>query len=576
MPRTNTGPGAVADFMRSPIPFLMTIETADVGGPEARRTLAIVSGVLALLLTIAGLAIGPPSARAGTWNISPTITNATGSDAPTCSGGSAGGCIVQESAGIVDGNWTSSPAGGNRWLANGSSDHPNFDAPYLAEGADGYWAYTMPDGSQFSIAAEDDQGITDLTNQAYPGCGIKQGSGPSPEGFTCLATYPSGTNGDPSSSNFKPTFTFSSYGGEQPAFTAAGQTCSTTTGATLCGAGLQCAEVQHNMPVNCKGQTAAPGTGQWSPSDPNNPMWLNFVNLGDSPVMMANLAFIPLVEGWGSGPNYTQACTMQSKGDSCALRTLGGCSISKASCGSDAIQMIPQNGWSAGSVMVMQQAEITTGMLNDLGGQLDSVIEGVIWHAFSSVPQPSGEIVAPRITKLRASAAKPADGGKTGKAKSRAAKASTDPSVRITYRNVRDARSVLTFAQERTGLRQGGKCVAATASAKRRGGASCKRWVTLPGVKARTSSHQLWTPKGGKACPKAAKPGPKKGGRCQQRVDLRGHRQQHDVAGVNRVTVTKVGGRKLTAGRYRVSVRSLAGTATSAQASTTFRIGKAS
>lgn len=587
--------------MRSPIPFLMTIEDAGDGGPQTRRALAIVSSALALLLVIAGLAIGPASARAGTWNIYPTITNATGSDAPTCSGGSAGGCIVQESAGIVDGNWTSSPAGGNRWLANGSSDYPNFDAPHLAEGADGYWAYTMPDGSQFSIAAEDDQGFTDLTNQAYAGCGVKPGSGPSGSGYTCLARYPSGTNGDPSSSNFRPTFTFSSAAGPVQQYTAAGQVCSTTTGQALCGAGLQCGPVNTKdiNGMDCVKQAAAPGVAQWSPTDPNNPMWLNFVNLGDSPVMMANLNYIPLAWESGTGPNYTLGCTMQGKGDTCSLPTTGACSVSSSSCGSDAIVMIPQNGWYAGSVMVMQQAVIPFEMADDLGAQLDQVIQSVIWHAFSSVPQPSAPseaaIVKPRITKLRASAAKTTKQtkaskakddeaektkkAKDGKAQSRAtkkAKARKASGVEVTYRNIGKARSVLTFAQERPGVRQGGKCIAATAKGKRRSGASCRRWVTLPGVAERTSTHAVWTPNGGKACPKAAKPGPKKGGRCQQRVAIRGHQQHQDVAGVNRVSVTKLGGRKLAAGRYRVTVRSLAGTARSAPASTTFRIGKAS
>lgn len=560
--------------MRFPIPFVTKDETAG-GGQGTPRSGAIVGLALALFLAITGLAIGPPAAHAGTWDIYPTITNSTGSNQPSCSGGSPGGCMYLESAGSVDGDWKSTPAGGNRWLPNGSSDFPNFDAPHLAEGADGYWAYSMPDGSLFSIAAEDDQGVTDLTNEAYAGCGVAPGKGPAPEGTTCLATYPPGTNGDPSSSDFKPTFTFSSYAGPVPAYTAAGQVCSTTTGSTRCGAGLQCAPVDTSkIGVGCKDQSPAPGSGQWSPTDPNNPMWLNFVNLGDSPVMMANLNTIPLTEGWGSGPNYTLACTMQNKGDTCALMTSGGCSMWKApNCGSDAIQMIPQNGWDAGSVMVMQQAVVTKGMAENIGGELDSVIQSVIWHALTSPTQPSapsdGETAKPRITKLRASTAAP-------KAKTRAAKKRTAPAVHVTYRNARTARSVLTFAREQSGLRQGGRCVAATAKAKRRGGVSCKRWVTLPGVATRTSTHELWTPKGNKACPKAAKPGPKKGSRCQQRSELRGHQQNKDVAGINRVTVSKVGGKRLAAGRYRVSVRSLAGNVKSAQASTTFRIGKAS
>ncbi|MFA4929515.1 MAG: hypothetical protein WC558_13435 [Patulibacter sp.] len=532
---------------------------------------------MALFLTIVGLTFGPAAAQAGTWDIFPTITNQTGSDAPTCSGGASGGCMYLQSAGIVDGDWKSTPAGGNRWLPNGSSDNPNFDAPHLAEGADGYWAYSMPDGSLFSIAAEDDQGVTDLTNEAYAGCGVAPGKGPAPEGTTCLATYPPGTNGDPSSSDFKPQFTFYSYGGPTPPFTAAGQVCSTTTGSTRCGAGFQCAPVDTGRVggVGCRDQAAAPGAGQWSPTDPNNPMWLNFVNLGDSPVMMANLNTIPLTEGWGSGPNYTLACTMQNKGDSCAFMTSGGCSMWKApNCGSDAIQMIPQDGWTTGSVMVMQQASVTKGMAEDLAGEIDAVIQSVIWHALTSPTAPSapsGETVKPRITKLRASIV-PA----VKKAKAAKAKSSTAPAVQVAYRNAARARSVLTFARETPGLRQGGRCVAATAKAKQRGGASCKRWTTLPGVATRTSTHELWTPKGGKACPKAAQRGPKKGSRCQQRSSLRGHQQNADVAGVNRVTVSKVGGKKLAAGRYRVSVRSLAGTVKSAQTATTFRIGKAS
>lgn len=341
-----------------------------------------------LLCALAWLAVAPTSSRAGTWNIYPTMTNLTGSTADTCTPGSGNlGCIDLLSAGLVDGEWTSSPAGGLQKFSSrpgANTNAPSFDAPHLAEGADGYFAYAMPDGSEFSLVAEDDQGVTDLTNEAYAGCGAKQGQGPT--AYTCLAAYPAGTNGDPSSSDFKPSFTFYSNAGVAPPYTAAGQVCSTTTTSTLCGAGLQCAPVNPNVigGISCGDQAPAPGTGQWSPTDPNNPMWLNFVNTGDSPVMMANLNTIPLTVPRGSGPNDTLACTMQNKGDSCAFMTSGGCSQWKPPhCGSDAISMTTLNGWSAGSVMVMQQASVPKSMADDLSGQLNAEIESMIWHAFS-------------------------------------------------------------------------------------------------------------------------------------------------------------------------------------------------
>lgn len=540
------------------------------------------AAAIAVLCALAWLAVAPSSSQAGTWNIYPTITNATGSTAANCASAGDQGCIFLESSGLVDGDWTPPsglPAGGLRQLpANGGAnvDRPNFDAPHLAEGADGYFVYAMPDGSEFSLAAEDDQGVTDLTNEAYAGCGAKPGQGP--VAYTCLAAYPAGTNGDPSSSDFKPSFTFYPNVGMTAPFTAAGQVCSTTTGSALCGAGLQCAPVNPKITggIACYNQAPAPGTGQWSPTDPNNPMWLNFVNTGDSPVTMANLNTIPLIPGGGPGPNDTLACTMQNKGDSCAFMTSGGCSQWKPPhCGSDAISMTTLNGWSEGSVMVMQQASVPKVMADDLGGQLNAEIESIIWHEFSSVHQPSaptsGAISGqPQITSLRASTVATGAGARAA-SKGKPAKAKAKPAVQVSYRNTRAARSVLTVARERPGVRRGGRCVAP----RRKTGTSgkrCTRWVDLPGVGTKTSTHNVWTPRGDRPCPATAKRGPKNGGRCQQRNALRGHQQHRDRAGANRVAITRVGGKRLAAGRYRVTVSSLAGTAKGRPAATTFRI----
>lgn len=541
-----------------------------------------------VLCAVAWLAVAPSSSQAGTWNIYPTVTNATGSTAANCANPGEQGCMFLESSGLVDGDWTppsGRPAGGLRQLPASSGptvganvDYPYFDAPHLAEGADGYFAYAMPDGSEFSFVAEDDQGVTDLTNEAYAGCGAKQGQGP--VAYTCLAAYPAGTNGDPSSSDFKPSFTFYPNVGTAAPFTAAGQVCSTTTGSALCGAGLQCAPVNPNVVggISCGDQAPAPGTGQWSPTDPNNPMWLNFVNTGDSPVMMANLNTIPLTQPRGSGPNDTLACTMQSKGDSCAFMTSGGCSQWKPPhCGSDAISMTTLNGWSTGSVMVMQQASVPKRMADDLSGQLNAEIESMIWHAFSSVHQPSAPTSEaanagqPQITNLRASTAA-AGAGARAASKAKPAKAKATPNaVQVSYRNTRVARSVLTVARERPGVRRGGRCVAPTRKT-RTGGKRCPRWVDLPGVGTKTSTHTVWTPRGNRPCPADAKRGPKNGGRCQQRKALRGHQQHRDRPGTNRVAITRVGGKRLAAGRYRVTVSSLAGTAQGGPAATTFRI----
>jgi hypothetical protein len=531
----------------------------------------VVRAALVLLATLASLTIGSASAHAGTWNIFPSIENVTGSSAPTCPSGIAGqGCIVLESAGIVDGDWTSSPAGGNRGVPSGSSDQPNFDAPHLAEGADGYWAYEMPDGSQFSLVAEDDQGVVDAVNQAYPGCGVAPGQGPSPEGFTCLASYPPGTNGRPSSSSFRPVFRFYSYGGMAPPFTAAGQVCSTTTGSALCAAGEAC-DTNYTGILNCRTKAPVSGTGQLSPTDPNNWMWLNFVNLGDSPVTMMNLAS---VSADNPPPHYLEQCTMQSKGDTCALQTSGGCAMSSSNCGSDAITMTVGGGATNGSVMVMQQAEVPVDMAEDWISTFDTALENAIWSIWTDgppCPQECDSRQAPRktrISKLRAAATTV-----------RAAKDRRAPAVRVSYRtagNVRKARSVLTFARERAGVRRGGKCVVPGTGSAGSTGTPCKAWVDLPGVSTRASIRTLWTPERGRSCPKSAQRGPKNGSRCQQRVTLDGHQQHRDVAGVNRVTVSKVNGRKLAPGRYRVTVRSLSGARKSAAVSTRFRIGKAS
>lgn len=525
----------------------MTTTNPAGGGRGTLRVPAAVRAAFALFLAILGLTLGPAAVQAGTWTIYPNVVNNTGSTVDNCPAGVAGqGCIFRDSLGILDGNWTKEPVPALPASANLNGDKSTFIAPNFAEGADGYVAYRMPDASQFSIVAEDDQGFTDALNQAYPGCGVSPGGGPS--GFTCLATYPPLKEpGVPSSSDFVPNFMFFANDGSAP-YTAAGQVCSTTSTSVMCTTGLECT----NSGLGCTNRVSAGASvGQWSPTDPNNWMWLNLKNIGNTSVTVTNLG------SWrGHGPHGAEQCVMDENGDTCAFLTSGGCAIGTQWCGSDAIQMTVNDGQSGGSVMVMQQAEVPVDMAEDWSAEMSSSLQGSIWGALEDGATEA--VSAPRITKLRASTA------------ATRAKAKKAPEVRVSYRNSRPARSVLTVARERAGVRSGTRCVARTKKTPQ-GAKSCKRWANLPGVGTKTSSRFVWTPSKGKACTKPAKGNAKRG--CRQVTTLRGHQQNRDRAGVNRVTISRVAGKKLAPGRYRLTARSLAGRVKGPAASTTFRIG---
>lgn len=319
----------------------------------------------------------------------------------------------------------------------------------------------------------------------------------------------------------------------------------------MCTTGLACT----NTGLGCtKRVTAGASSGQWSPTDPNNWMWLNLKNLGDTPVTVTNLG------SWrGLGPHGAEQCVVDAGGGTCSFLTSGGCAVAAEWCGPDAIQMTVNGGKSNGSVMVMQQAEVPVDMAEDWSAEFAASLQGSIWGALQDGATEG--VSAPRITKLRASTA-------ATRAKVRKA-----PEVRVSYHNSREARSVLTVAQERSGVRSGARCVARTTKTPK-GAKSCKRWVNLPGVGTKASSRFVWTPSKGKACSKPAK-GDRKSG-CRRVATLRGHQQNRDRVGVNRVTLSRVAGKKLAAGRYRLTARSLAGRVKGPSASTTFRIGSGS
>jgi hypothetical protein len=554
-------------------------------GTAGRLTTIAIGRWPSLLITAAALAcvlvaLGwqPQLAHAGTWYVNPTMTNATGSTAqqPCVAAGhpSWTGCMLLDVSGVDDGNFTANQygaTGGRHTLPAFAQnvDEPAFDAPHFDEGADGYYEYTMPDGNHYSMVAEDDEnGLGEFPN-AYPGCGANPGES---DLYVCLATFPSGVQGYPSSSQFDPSFTFYPQGGAAP-YTAAGQVCSEGSGTFECTVGRTCSAGTSGLghvTLQCSAATA--GGGEWSPTDPNNYMFLTFYDQGsDGPVTVTDLGAPDL---GGIRASYPASCSMQTTGDMCSIYTSGGCALGFVGlpvCGSDAIQ-ISDGDASHASVEILNEAEIPTDMAQHwrqtyINGLIGTIIQG--FTTGGGTGYGSSETVGgrPVLRRMRVSA--------VSRRQRRGLLTVVDATRRdrrltVSYRDSRPATTVLTLARGLPGMRRGGRCVPRVGAIDART-AACTRWVTLPGRRLRFSSEVLWAPgTSGRACPPGAVV--RSQAHCQLVMRLFGHLRHRDQAGRNTTVVSLGGGRRLVTGRYRLTAVAALASATSRPLSTTFAV----
>jgi hypothetical protein len=121
--------------------------------------------ILASLLCAFALLGAAQLSQAATWTINPRIENATGSGVENCAGHQGWtGCVFEEEAWVEGGEFianTYGPISGRHEVPANTEqvDQPSFDAPYFDEGAEGHFAYRMPDGNLYGLLAIDDTNV---------------------------------------------------------------------------------------------------------------------------------------------------------------------------------------------------------------------------------------------------------------------------------------------------------------------------------------------------------------------------------------------------------------------------------
>ena len=493
-------------------------------GPAIRSTRIFALASLLCALAFLGAA---QLSQAATWTINPRIENATGSGAENCAGHEGWtGCVLEEEGWVEGGEFIPQPygpVGGRHEVATNteSVDQPSFDAPYFDEGAEGHFAYRMPDGGLYGLLAIDDTNGLGLYPTAMPLCSSLPGQ---IQTYACLATEEGAAKTEPSSENFNPEFAFTPLGAAP--FTAAGQRC----------------VVPGYSTVDCTG-----GNG-WSPLDTGAYMFLQFEELSSSTEVVVSDSTRP----------GDDECHLGGTGSKCELITYPG--------SSDSLE-VANHGEAKAEVVVLAEGEEPKDLATEEKADLIGIIAEAIAEALKAYDEGEGDEVvlgpAPRLSGLQV--------GRAGSAESTAPAAKSGGRFTVRYRDDRRATSVFTLSRALPGVRHGSRCVPASSSGRATGPA-CTTWSHLPGlhVRAATDSYSARRGHHGKGCPRGARRTAQ--GRCHLKLKLYGHLRHQDRPGPNQISFRAVDGKPLAQGRYRLTAVALLHTRHSRPVSTTFAV----
>jgi hypothetical protein len=341
--------------------------------------------------------------QAATWTINPRIENATGSATENCAGHQGWtGCILEEEGWVEDGEFIANsygPIGGRHEVpANTETvDQPTFDAPYFDEGAEGHFAYRMPDGGLYGLLAIDDTNGLGLYPTAMPLCSSQPGQ---IQTYACLATEEGADKTEPSSEHFNPEFAFTSLGGAP--FTAAGQRCVVPGYSTV-----DCTE----------------GKG-WSPLDTGAYMFLQFEELSSSTEVVVSDSTRP-------GSNE---CHLGGTGSKCELTTYPG--------SSDTLE-VANHGEAKAEVLVLAEGEEPKDLATEEKAGLIGLIAEALAEALKAFDEGEGDEAVlgptPHLSGLQVTKAAPVQ--------STSSAAESGGRLTVSYRDDRQATTVFTLSR---------------------------------------------------------------------------------------------------------------------------------
>jgi hypothetical protein len=289
--------------------------------------------------------------QAATWTINPRIENATGSGTENCAGHQGWtGCVLEEEGWVEDGEFIANPYGptGGRHEVPANTetvDQPSFDAPYFDEGAEGHFAYRMPDGGLYGLLAIDDTNGLGLYPTAMPLCSSQPGE---IQTYACLATEEGGDKTEPSSEHFNPEFVFTPLGAAS--FTAAGQRCVVPAYST----------------VDCTG-----GNG-WSPLDTGAYMFLQFEELSSSSEVVVSDSTRP----------GQDECSLGGTGSKCELTTYPG---------SSSTLEVANHGGTSAEVLVLAEGEEPKDLATEEKAGLIGLIAEALAEALKAFDEGEGD-----------------------------------------------------------------------------------------------------------------------------------------------------------------------------------------
>jgi hypothetical protein len=359
-----------------------------------------VFALASLLCALAFLGAAQMS-QAATWYVNPRIENATGSTTENCAGHEGWtGCVLEEEGWVEDGEFIANPygaTGGRHVVATNTEavDQPSFDAPYFDEGAEGHFAYRMPDGNLYGLLAIDDTNGLGIYPTAMPLCSSQPGA---IQGYACLATQEGSDKTDPSNEHFNPEFAFTPL--TSAAFTAAGQRC----------------VVPGYSTVDC---TAGNG---WSPLDTGAYMFLQFEELSSSSVTVSD----------STHPGHEE-CSLGGSGSKCELTTYPESSNSLE---------VANHGAATAEVVVLAEAEEPKDLATEEKAGLIGLIAEALAEALKAFDEGEGDEAvltpAPHLSGLQVSKAAPME--------STSSAVKSGP-LTISYRDDSRATSVFTLSR---------------------------------------------------------------------------------------------------------------------------------